>query len=542
MRHYFFHILFLSLVLGVLFLNCSGNISVNVPGCETCPERCVQDNKGTGRCVACLTDKQCKGPTAPDKRCTPDHKCVCGSDKDCGSSHCDSSTGRCVPCIQDSHCKKSPDRPFCLFQTCKECKPNAIRGCAPTGIQICVKGTQVCKTNGSWDVCKGFKACKQCPGVESCQIGEKKCTTPKSTIPGKYKNCWKDQNDCYTWNDEEQTCKDGEYCEKGQCIPKTCPAPVCSPGETRCAGDSEMEECGRDKDSCVIWTKKACPSGEKCSTKLKKCTSCEPKKETCNRKDDDCDGQIDEDFTGLNKPCEVGKGTCKNKGNTICSNDGTSTTCSATPGKPNIERCNGRDDDCDGSVDNGAKCANGKPCVNGLCGKPEPGCADNTRELFTDMSKFPTVAGCAGYFRGESLRAARSNSSCAGTKNQACPAAEDLCAKGWHICVKSGQVSDLRTRLTANDCATNGPGLFVAASSHCAGSQPTCRYAPLPCMRGGPCSEPLCCGQGCKDGLCKDAVWQNATKCARPKTYIGCGNGNSFHGNPILTGVLCCKD
>ena len=79
--------------------------------------------------------------------------------------------------------------------------------------------------------------------------------------------------------------------------------------------------------------------------------------ETCNNLDDDCDGSIDEDFPNKGNACDDGKqGVCKGTGTLVCDTAGTGLTCNITnPGQmPGTEICNGKDDDCDGLVDEGA--------------------------------------------------------------------------------------------------------------------------------------------------------------------------------------------
>ncbi len=73
--------------------------------------------------------------------------------------------------------------------------------------------------------------------------------------------------------------------------------------------------------------------------------------EICNTKDDDCDGLTDEGF-GTGVVCSAGIGACLRTGTIVCVS-ASSTACSAVAGTPTIEFCNGADDDCDGSVDEG---------------------------------------------------------------------------------------------------------------------------------------------------------------------------------------------
>ncbi|RYE78788.1 MAG: VWA domain-containing protein, partial [Myxococcales bacterium] len=82
--------------------------------------------------------------------------------------------------------------------------------------------------------------------------------------------------------------------------------------------------------------------------------------EKCNGLDDNCNNLIDEGFENKGLACDNGKlGECRVAGAFACSADGASTVCSAAgnPGKaPTAEVCNGKDDDCNGFVDDGLNC------------------------------------------------------------------------------------------------------------------------------------------------------------------------------------------
>jgi hypothetical protein len=72
----------------------------------------------------------------------------------------------------------------------------------------------------------------------------------------------------------------------------------------------------------------------------------------CDGKDNDCDGKIDEGFNPpIGQVCHKGQGACQTNGTNVCMGTG-ATVCNApTPGAGSAETCNGLDDDCNGTVD-----------------------------------------------------------------------------------------------------------------------------------------------------------------------------------------------
>ncbi|GAB5543608.1 MAG: hypothetical protein SangKO_033680 [Sandaracinaceae bacterium] len=79
------------------------------------------------------------------------------------------------------------------------------------------------------------------------------------------------------------------------------------------------------------------------------CMPGSPATETCNVRDDDCDGTVDEGDPGGGGSCGMSTGACST-GTEACVG-GTIVCMGATT--PSTETCNGVDDDCDGTVDEG---------------------------------------------------------------------------------------------------------------------------------------------------------------------------------------------
>ncbi|MCA9515115.1 MAG: hypothetical protein KC635_09255, partial [Myxococcales bacterium] len=165
----------------------------------------------------------------------------------------------------------------------------------------------------------------------------------------------------------------------GACVATAAVAETCNGEDDDCDGvtDNGFEGVGDfcfvGQGACTVGGWMACDAdgaGVHCEG-----TPYDPEEERCDGQDNDCDGETDEDFPELGLPCTDGEGACAASGAWACSVFGDGATCSASPGSPGEETCNGVDDDCDGVVDNvvGEACADGCPedpakTAPGVCG------------------------------------------------------------------------------------------------------------------------------------------------------------------------------
>jgi hypothetical protein len=301
-----------------------------------------------------------------------------------------------------------------------------------------------------------------------------------------------------------RACLEGQICRDGAC------GDTCEPGLVDCDGDcvdlfSDPRHCGVCGNACPEPThaRSTCVGG-RCGYEClagwtdgngDPADGCEEgcvvanKEELCNGRDDDCNGAVDDTF-----PCAMGKVfPCT----TACGTSGTSTcdeSCQV-PGwcEPPPEVCNGTDDDCDGETDEDFECTRDvdtRSC--GSCGAQTCGAAC-------------TWNPCTG----EGVCAPSDARPCERCGMQTCSA---LCQ--WDACVPGGECSAGETR----PCGACGIGVQTCDAS--------CTWGA--CSGGGECSpgETGSCGN-CGTRTCSSSCrWGSCTaegECS-PGASRACGN------------------
>ena len=287
---------------------------------------------------------------------------ACTTDADCGGGVCttvNGSSGKfCLEVCLEGQCPAGyactdnpdgmhPNESLCVPSSCDclESNKGQVRSCMNTDAFGTCYGTQTCDPDNG-----GWQACNANTATqEVCDGADNNCNMliDEGT----------DGVACQNTNGNG-TCSGTTLCTgKGGivCQAKTPMPEICNYADDDC--DGMVDEgfpnlgtvCNTGTGACQRYGVEQCSTDHLsvvCSAQAGS-----PTAEKCNGIDDDCDGSIDEDFPSLGQQCTSGMGQCARIGAEICATGGAGTTCSAVPGSPTTETCNLLDDDCDGQVD-----------------------------------------------------------------------------------------------------------------------------------------------------------------------------------------------
>ncbi len=343
---------------------------------------------GARVCNAAMDGTQCSvtaGTGAPENtaaRCGDGVDNDCDTFVDCGDPDCAAQTicsGTCTPTSEicdgrDNDCDGLVD------------EGGITRPCG-TDVGECTAGTQTCQSQSSpgsgtamWSACSGSTG----PTTETCDGQDDDCDGVADD--GVTQTCGSAVGAC---QQGLQLCISGSFA--GPCIGSIGP---------------RTEICNSDDDDCDTRIDEGNPGGGgSCGSSVGECDPgallcmggglvCQggtgPTAEICDGQDDDCNGFADDSPSGAGVACDGGftfppgtlVGECR-RGTMVCR--GTmGLRCEGAVG-PIAERCNGRDDDCDGMTDEG------NPEGGGNCGTDEGECSFGTFQC--SMGRLSCVGG-----------------------------------------------------------------------------------------------------------------------------------------------------
>ncbi|MBN2497591.1 MAG: hypothetical protein JXR96_23560 [Deltaproteobacteria bacterium] len=499
--------------------------------CDECPDDPNKTSPGICGCDVNDSDRDSDG--------TPDCRDGCPNDPDktdagtcgCGVPDTDGDSDGTPDC--NDGCPADPDK-----------TDAGICGCGVPDTDSDSDGTPDCNDGCPNDPSKTAAGVCGCgiPDTDSDSDGTPNCqdgcpNDPNKTTPGVC-GCGVPETSTDSDGDGTVDCLDGCPMDPN----KTSPG-ICGCGVVDSTDDSDNDGTPDCIDDCPFDPSKTAPGDCGCGN---------PDTDTDGDGTADCIDECPEDpdkvdagFCGCGNPDTDRDGdgipdcvdTCPDDPREDPDGDGSCGSDDCQPYDPQghpgaLDICNGRDDDCNGIVD------------DGYC---TLGCADGEREGFRDEVVFPDIAACSGSWSlpGVLIKAGpacehRSGDDSSNPEGVGCNVA-DLCQPGWHVCNNAADVTAHNPGGCVGATETGDGNLFFIARQSGPGSfncNATGWNDVYGCGNFGSTVQPSCAplDHGTGD-LCSSVgtPWSCGTDSGREALYI-------TKTAPHFGGVLCCRD